>query len=175
MILTGFEEKETATVFSWLDSPEVYRIMTCGQAKWPPPSDLVSQWQGDSASSWLLRDVGGEPLAYGEIWLSENPEESELKHLLVDPSLRGHGIGQTLTRALSAESMENELVSSVVLQVYSDNQAAIACYRKVGFVIVGDGDLSGCSAAGTSDCEKAKENTQSEPKPVLMKLRRDES
>ena len=65
----------------------------------------------------------------GHLWLG---------HLVVRPDQRGKGAGQVLVRALLAYASERHLASRVSLIVFPDNTAALKCYRRVGFTIVGE-------------------------------------
>jgi ribosomal-protein-alanine N-acetyltransferase len=64
-------------------------------------------------------------------------DEAEILTIAVDPAARGRGVG----RALLAENLRqaaNAGARAMFLEVDSDNAAALALYRRLGFVKVGE-------------------------------------
>ncbi len=64
-------------------------------------------------------------------------DEAEILTIAVDPTLRGKGVG----RALLAESLRQAASAgarTIFLEVAQDNAAALALYKRLGFVNVGD-------------------------------------
>jgi len=64
-------------------------------------------------------------------------DEAEILTIAVDPTLRGKGVG----RALLAESLRQAAragARTIFLEVAQDNAAALALYKRLGFVKVGD-------------------------------------
>lgn len=57
--------------------------------------------------------------------------------MMVDPALRGAGIGSALLAACIAEVRSRGSIEMLTLSVTSDNAAAIALYRRAGFVCYG--------------------------------------
>lgn len=64
------------------------------------------------------------------------PPEAEIQILAVSPDARRQGIGASLVTALIARCIE-EHVTSIFLDVCSENSAALALYGKLGFEEVG--------------------------------------
>ena len=69
---------------------------------------------------------------------SEEYKVAALGNIATHPEFRGRQIGYKLTSHLCIDLMQT--VSYIGLNVKSDNIAAISCYRKVGFEIVGSYD-----------------------------------
>lgn len=67
---------------------------------------------------------------------------AHLARLIVAPGLRGCGTGRTLVCALLERAAASQ-PAAITLNVYRDNVAAIALYRKLGFVFL----------AGAADAE----------------------
>jgi ribosomal-protein-alanine N-acetyltransferase len=61
--------------------------------------------------------------------------EAEVHTIGVDPEHQGRGVGGALLRALLARA--DELRATTFLEVRTDNETAIALYRKHGFEIIG--------------------------------------
>jgi len=69
---------------------------------------------------------------------SKEYKVAALGNIATHPDYRGRGISQTLTTALCFELKKS--VNHIGLNVKSDNVAAINCYKKVGFEIIGSFD-----------------------------------
>ncbi|MEA3297699.1 MAG: GNAT family N-acetyltransferase, partial [candidate division Zixibacteria bacterium] len=81
----------SALVRSWVDTDQTYRDVCRGQ-DFPPPEDLVDNWQRSGVSSYLLLSEQ-RPVAYCEIWKRPLEMACEIAHLIVDPTKRFHGYG----------------------------------------------------------------------------------
>jgi [ribosomal protein S18]-alanine N-acetyltransferase len=73
-------------------------------------------------------------LAYGGYWLTG--PEAHIVTIAVDPEWRGRSLGKWLLLALIKEAREGG-ATMVTLEVRPSNQAALALYRQVGFISVG--------------------------------------
>ncbi|MEO8665607.1 MAG: GNAT family N-acetyltransferase [Ignavibacteria bacterium] len=67
---------------------------------------------------------------------SEKYKVAALGNITIMPEYRGRSIGQKLTSALCLDLLGT--VDNIGLNVYSENQAAISCYKKIGFEIAGE-------------------------------------
>ena len=73
----------------------------------PVPATVVEAWSEETdVSAFVLVDAGGVPMAYGEAWFDADEDEVELARLIVDPALRGRGIGRSLARRLASHARE---------------------------------------------------------------------
>ena len=97
-----------------------------------PPAEVLEWWQPDYVHPWLMLDAEGGPVAYGELWIDDDEDEVELARLIVDPHLRGRGLGKQLTRALMSKAADTGLATTM-LRVVPDNAVAIGCYLACGF------------------------------------------
>ncbi|MBQ4270621.1 MAG: GNAT family N-acetyltransferase [Clostridiales bacterium] len=75
---------------------------------------------------------GGKPVGF--YTYSASDSEGMLKFVVVDPSMRGQGIGSEMLRLAAAHAFEDPSISAVHLNVFSSNLPARKCYEKVGFV-----------------------------------------
>jgi len=78
----------------------------------------------------ILTGVAGIHV-YSEIY-----KVAALGNITILPEYRGRSIGQKLTSALCNDLLNT--VDNIGLNVYSENQAAISCYKKIGFEIIGE-------------------------------------
>lgn len=78
-------------------------------------------------------DAGVDRLvAYGELWEDRELDEAELARLVVDPAVRGRGVGRALARALADEARRRGF-TQVWLRVVAENAAARRAYEAAGF------------------------------------------
>ena len=101
-----------------------------------PPTEVLEWWEPDYVQPWVMLDDRGERVAYGELWVDDEEDEVELARLIVDPALRGRGLGKQLTRLLMAKAAETGLTTTM-LRVVPDNAVAIGCYLSCGFEPLG--------------------------------------
>jgi ribosomal protein S18 acetylase RimI-like enzyme len=90
-------------------------------------------WPDERERIWIV-ERGGE-LA-GSLGLTdEGNDEARLRWFLLDPDLRGHGLGRRLLGELLAEARELGY-ERVTLETFSDLEAAARLYREHGFELV---------------------------------------
>lgn len=135
MELRGFSEGYGGRVASWaVDAKEV--ALLSGRVEYPFPPELRTNWRTADADihSYLLFD-GERPVGYGEVWLDDVEDEVELARIIVDPEVRGRGVGAELVRALLGPALDAGY-AEVFLRVGPENAAAIRAYHQNGFVDV---------------------------------------
>ena len=81
-----------------------------------------------------VAECGGEKAGYGEI--RNIAGEAQIYNIAIAPEFRREGIGAALLRHM-IEKAEGDGCSLVTLEVRSDNDAAMALYKKLGFREVG--------------------------------------
>jgi len=137
MLLQPFDPARAELVAGWAVGEEVVRAW-CAVEGDRVPAEVVAGWsRADDVEAFLLTEDAGGPLAYGELWLDDEEGEVELARLLVDPQQRGRGVGNALTRALTARARDTHPeLPAVILRVRPENQQAIRCYAGAGFVAV---------------------------------------
>jgi ribosomal protein S18 acetylase RimI-like enzyme len=133
--LRGYSDEYGVQVAGWaVDAKEV--ALLSGRVVYPFPEELKTSWRKPDSDihSYLLFD-GDRPVGYGEVWLDDEEDEVELARILVDPKVRGRGIGLNLVRALLGPAVEAGY-SEVFLRVRPENEIAIRTYHRSGFVDV---------------------------------------
>ncbi len=138
MELRGFSDGYGELVAGWAgDAQEV--ALLCGREEYPFPEQLRGSWRkvDSDIQPYLLFD-GDRAVGYGEVWLDDEEDEVELARIIVDPAVRGKGIGLELVRALLVPA-EAAGYAEVFLRVRPDNEVAIRTYQRVGFVDVPTG------------------------------------
>lgn len=92
-------------------------------------------WEGDPGEGknryWLgARDQAGRLIGCGTVHDTVTGV-GHLAGLVVDPVVRGRGLGRAITRALSCRVLASDGITT--LSAYADNDTAIAVYRRVGY------------------------------------------
>lgn len=66
--------------------------------------------------------------------VNTSTNEGMFRFIMVNPNLRGHGIGQEMLKLAANTAFEVSKVNAVGLNVFSSNIPAQKCYSKAGFV-----------------------------------------
>lgn len=92
-----------------------------------------------------MSEPGLPPLGFGQIWLSPKGTVN-LVRIIVDPSLRGKGLGRQLSALLLSEARKLPEASVIWLRVLRSNTVALSVYKSLGFRIVESESNSGVYA-----------------------------
>jgi len=133
--LVPFANNQAELVHSWIDSEKCYYDICLGKG-YPPPIDLVESWQKEGVKAFLMY-AQSQPVAYAEFW--ERPFELavEIAHLIVDPAKRFKGYGTRMVELMFEKACERTDIASVHLNLFVQSKAALNCYLKAGFELVG--------------------------------------
>jgi aminoglycoside 6'-N-acetyltransferase len=115
-------------------APEVY-------ARWRGGDDLeaaVTEDLEDPDARTFAIEYGGRVVGAIQ-WHAENGPD--YRHagmdIYLDPAVHGRGVGTDAVRTLAAHLIDDHGFHRLVIDPAADNDAAIRCYRKVGFRPVG--------------------------------------
>jgi RimJ/RimL family protein N-acetyltransferase len=122
-------------VRSWIDSEECHYSLCLGKG-FPPPHDIVESWQKEGIKSYLMY-FENKPVAYAEFWDKPFDLAVEIAHLLVEPARRSQGYGTRMLELMFDKATERNDIASVHLNLFVQNKAALNCYLKAGFELVG--------------------------------------
>jgi [ribosomal protein S18]-alanine N-acetyltransferase len=128
--LRAFPAELAGVVSGWAHTDEEVR-MWCGAKAAPVTAEQVSAWAHEDGVQpfGLYRDE--QLVAYGELWVDDDEAEVEMARLIVDPSERDQGLGQSLAAELTR--MARVRHPRVFLRVHPGNIAALRCYTAAGF------------------------------------------
>jgi RimJ/RimL family protein N-acetyltransferase len=129
--LEAFDRSDAATVLSWARSPEE-------REAWASITDDVDEtiferWHAENGVHPFGFLRGDRLTGYGEIWEDADEHEAELARLIVDPEMRGRGLGRRMVELLSQRARERGL-DDVYVRVVPTNAAATNAYSAAGFV-----------------------------------------
>jgi ribosomal protein S18 acetylase RimI-like enzyme len=136
--IVPYTAEYSRTVLSWIDDEETLENLS-RDIDYPPPEDLIESWQREGISSYLLMS-DGKPVAYGEIWPRPLLLAVEIAHLLVDPVMRGRGLGTKMVNMLFDRGAQRPGVAKVMITFHSGDEAVLGCYVKAGFELVSLGN-----------------------------------
>lgn len=100
--------------------------------------DIASMLAASGASAWVARIAGGgagRPLGF--VIARTAADEAEIITVASDPAHRRAGVGRALMEHAIRE-LQRERVTRLLLEVSERNLAAIALYRSLGFVRIGE-------------------------------------
>jgi aminoglycoside 6'-N-acetyltransferase len=119
------------------------------RARWRGGDDLVAAVRADLAepdSTAYVIELHDRVVGWIQ-WSAE--EEPDYRHatvdLYVDPAVHNQGIGSDALRTLARHLVDDHHHHRLEIDPAADNEAAIRCYRKVGFRPVG---ILRCSERG---------------------------
>jgi [ribosomal protein S18]-alanine N-acetyltransferase len=130
--LEPFDRADAATVLSWARTAEEREAWAATTAE-DPDETIFDRWHADE-DVHPFGFVGDDALVgYGEIWEDPDEREAELARLIVDPAMRGRGVGRRMVRLLS-ERARALGYADVWVRVVPTNITAIRAYAAAGFV-----------------------------------------
>lgn len=122
--------------FQFMCEADLAEVVAIEDAVYPHPwtrgnfSDaLKSGYQ-----SWVARNPAGEMVGYFLLLLAV--DEAHLLNISVRGDLHGQGLGRSLLAKVVALADDN-IMSSILLEVRPSNQRALAVYERYGFVRIG--------------------------------------
>lgn len=110
------------------------------RAWWPgdPQAEFDEALAGEEVHPLVVVDETGATVGYIQ-WFEE--DDPDYRHAGIDiylaPSAHGRGLGTDAVRTLARHLVEAEGHHRLIIDPAAHNEAAIRCYRKVGFRDVG--------------------------------------
>ncbi|MGI9539733.1 MAG: GNAT family N-acetyltransferase [Miltoncostaeaceae bacterium] len=107
---------------------------------WPgdPETELDEALADPDTHGFVVVDEGGRTVGFIQ-WYEE--DDPDYRHAGIDiylsPEIHGRGLGTDAVRTLARHLIEAEGHHRLIIDPAAQNEAAIACYRKVGFRDVG--------------------------------------
>ena len=137
--LRPIEEGDNALLVCWYNDPEVRHWLHLSEA---PEETLESQrerlqrFQSDPARrNWIIETLAGEPVGnVSLIGIDEAHGRAELGVSIGAKAFWGRGLGTDAIRRVLRHAFAELALRRVWLITDADNQRAIRCYEKCGFV-----------------------------------------
>jgi [ribosomal protein S18]-alanine N-acetyltransferase len=130
--LEPFDRSNATTVLSWArtaDEREAWAAIT----EPDPDERIFDRWHAEDGVHPFGFFAGDRLLGYGEIWEDREEDEAELARLIVDPQMRGRGVGRAMVRLVAGRARALGY-DDVWVRVAPSNGPAIEAYTAAGFV-----------------------------------------
>lgn len=117
----------------WVDSAGAVRAWGGPGFRFPfDAASFLRDCRWPEMASYVARKPDEtQPVAFGQFY--EYRERIHFARLIVQPGLRGRGIGRRFIRLLAETAAHRLPLDEVSLFVYRDNAPALRCYRALGF------------------------------------------
>lgn len=132
LTLRDFEPADDAALISWLPTADAVLWWTGPMLTFPLDSaqlDTVRNLPG--IREWTAYDETGARVGHVGLALP-GPTVARVVRVIVDPELRGRGLGRQLMVAVM-EQARGLGVTTLTLNVVAENHRAIGLYRSLGF------------------------------------------
>ncbi|MGZ4110410.1 MAG: GNAT family N-acetyltransferase [Actinomycetota bacterium] len=129
--LEPFDRSKAVTVLSWARSPEEREAWASIRGE--SDVSIFDRWHAEDGVHPFGFFVGDRFLGYGEVWEDPDEHEAELARVIVDPQMRGRGVGRGMVELLS-ERARALGYDDVWVRVVPSNEPAIKAYTAAGFV-----------------------------------------
>lgn len=134
--LQKFTKNDFTTLISWIDKEETLIQFAGTLFSYPLTSEQLIDYLADF-NRYVYKVVNKENITIGhaEIIIKKDKIARFCRIIIGDKNNRGKGIGQLIIAELLNISFNKFNATSVSLNVYDWNIAAIKCYEKSGFTI----------------------------------------
>jgi RimJ/RimL family protein N-acetyltransferase len=141
LTLRPFGERDFATLISWVPTADALGQWCAAFFAHPLDENQLRRYL-ESARTPGMREIftvaeAGRAVAHVELGMIWPHLSCRLSRVLVAPGERRLGVGRETVRLAVAHGFGRHHVDRIDLGVSADNEAAIGCYRKEGFVHVG--------------------------------------
>ena len=131
-------EQDFALLAAWSTDARTHAMWSANRFPYPlEPAGVAEALRAIRESSgdlpYIAEDSTGR--AVGFFCYPAEPTDGEIlrKFVIVDPQLRGQGIGTGMIRAAVRDIFARTDADAVQLMVFAENSAARKCYKKAGF------------------------------------------
>lgn len=138
--LEPFTERDFERLITWIDNKELLMTIAGPYFSFPLTEAQLQAYLNDAKShSFNIVDVNENTvIGHAEIRESGDGVFKIDKLLIGDKASRGKGLCQPIMRLLANYAFTQLQATTVELNVFDWNAAAIKCYEKTGFVINAD-------------------------------------
>ena len=129
------EKPDLPTVLGWINGEHECRMWAGPNIRYPAtPETAWSDMEASDGKAYVLVDAASRVVGFGQV-LSREGSALHLARLIVDPGLRGQGVGRDLCVALMEIGSASQPAEYFTLNVYESNRAAVRLYQSLGFAI----------------------------------------
>ncbi len=143
-----YRSADGAAIQKWIRDEREHALWCANLIEYPPSAEALNRKRqemetaGDGAMFTAL-DRSGAPVGFFAVMSLERlTNNAHLGFIVVEPDLRGKGVGLHMVSLAVRYCFELLSAGSITLKVYDQNEAARKCYKAAGFVEVTHNDRS---------------------------------
>lgn len=132
--LRKFSKEDYSNLIKWIDTEEILVQIAGRQMSFPVTEGQLDISQSDkNRNAFSIVDIeSGRSIGHCELYMLEN--SAKIDRLIIgDPSMKGKGLCRQIIKLLLEYGFNNLNQSTIELNVFDWNTAAIRCYEKAGF------------------------------------------
>ncbi|MBO4360606.1 MAG: GNAT family N-acetyltransferase [Eubacteriaceae bacterium] len=147
LYIREFRPEDEAVILSWIGNDDEQRMWSADRySTFPPmPGDMSALYRESvEAGGFFPYCLTDGERVLGHFILRYPTEDTSLLRVgfvIIDPSLRGQGIGKLLIEKAKEEAAGMG-AKKLSLGVFTDNPAAYHCYLSCGFAVTGEEDYT---------------------------------
>lgn len=135
MKLLAAEASDLSTVLSWVSSEQECLFWGGPILRYPATPDTAwSDMEASKENTYVLVDAESAITGFGQV-LPRGGKCLHLARLIVDPRLRGQGVGRHLCTSIMKAGAAKHRAEWFTLNVYEKNEAAVKLYGSLGFEV----------------------------------------
>lgn len=139
MRLRTFLQDDFQTIKNWITDERTHAMWCANLIKFPLEKenffsvikDFGSRF-GDSP--FLVTEDNGNAVGFFFYSLNLETNEGMLKFVMVNPAMRGKGIGAKVLSLAAKYAFDLTKAGSLQLNVFPENIPAVKCYKRAGFI-----------------------------------------
>ena len=130
-------EKDFETIKNWVTDPRMHALWCANRFEYPLSetnfSEVLKEIRIRNGDCPFVAEEDGKAAGFFCYSLHPDTNEGLLKFVIVDPAVRGHGIGKAMLRMAVDYAFMISKADAVHLRVFTENTRAVRCYQGVGF------------------------------------------
>lgn len=138
--LRSYEPADFSAIQNWITDERIHALWSGGHMPLPLTANAFAvklmqgyaQWNDEA---FVYADEHEQPAGFAVCSITPENHRAHIKYVIVNPLLRGSGIGTSMIELLLNRLFDTGIVRFVTLNVFDINTSAIRCYQKAGFRI----------------------------------------
>lgn len=133
--LAPYEPAFAATIARWAPTPREL-LWLAPATPFPLTAEKVNAWSPNAERRFVLFSDGAPaPLGYAELdFIAPAAQRMWIGHFVLAPAARGRGLSVAFAAGLLRLAFDRYQSSDVMLLVFPENDPAVRCYERAGFV-----------------------------------------
>ena len=131
-------EKDFDEIRNWDNDPRTHALWCAGRFEYPLRRENFDKVLNDilireGDSPFVAVEDDNKPAGFFCYSLHPETNEGLLKFVMVDPAVRGKGIGKAMLKLALEYAFGITKADAVHLRVFTENTRAVRCYERIGF------------------------------------------